>query len=159
MESSFNANVNNQFEFDVKDLAQLDIVPIDDFSFHILKNGEAIRAEVVQSDFEKKYFNIKINGNSYEIKLADEYDQLVKKLGLTTTVAYKVKDVKAPMPGLVVGVNVEVGQAVKRGDALLILEAMKMENVLKSPGDGVVKSINASKGMAVDKGAVLIEME
>lgn len=159
MESSFKATVNNQFEFDVKDLAHLDIIPIDDFTFHILKDGQATRAEVVQRNFEKKQFSIKINGNSYEIKLADEYDQLVKKLGLTTVVAYKVKDVKAPMPGLVVGVNVEIGQAVTRGDALLILEAMKMENVLKSPGDGVVKSINVSKGMAVDKGAVLIEME
>ncbi|MFN7119240.1 MAG: acetyl-CoA carboxylase biotin carboxyl carrier protein subunit [Saprospiraceae bacterium] len=159
MESSFKATVNNQFEFDVNNLAQLDIVSIDDFTFHILKNGEAIRAEIVQRDFVKKQFTIKINGNAYDIKLADEYDQLVKKLGLTTAVAYKVKDVKAPMPGLVVGVNVEVGQSVTRGDALLILEAMKMENVLKSPGDGVVKAIRVSKGMAVDKGAVLIEME
>lgn len=158
MESSFKATVNNQFEFNTNELTQLDIISIDESNFHILKNGEAVRAEIVQQDFINKTFSIKINGNAYDIKLEDEYDQLVKKLGLTTAVAYKVKDVKAPMPGLVVGVSVEVGQAVTRGDALLILEAMKMENVIKSPGEGIIKAIRVDKGTAVDKGAVLIEM-
>jgi len=159
MNPSFKATVNSQFEFDTHDLTQLDIVPIDASHFHVLKNGEAFRAEVVQTDFIKKQFTIKINGNTYDIKLADEYDQLVKKLGLTTAVTHKVKDIKAPMPGLVLSIQVEPGQAVQHGDPLLILEAMKMENVLKSPGDGVVKAIRVQKGTAVDKGAVLIEME
>lgn len=159
MANAFKTIVNNQFEFDAKELTQLDIVPIDAHHFHILKNGEAYHAEVVHQDFVNKQFTIKINGNDYNIALADEYDQLVKKLGLTTAVTYKVKDIKAPMPGMVLSVNVEPGQTVSRGDALLILEAMKMENVIKSPGDGVVKAVRAEKGMAVDKGAVLIEME
>lgn len=159
MQSSFNATVNQQFEFDTAEWANLDIVSIDDTNFHILKAGEAFRAEIVQADFVNKQFTIKINGNSYEVKLADAYDQLVKKLGLTTAVAHKVKDLRAPMPGLVLSVNVEAGQAVSRGDALLILEAMKMENVIKSPGDGKVKTIHVQKGMAVDKGMILIEME
>lgn len=159
MQSSFKATVNQQFEFDTADLANLDIVAIDDSNFHILKEGEAFRAEIVQMDMVNKLFTIKINGNTYDVKLADHYDQLIKKLGLTTAVAHKVKDLRAPMPGLVLQVNVEPGQTVSRGDALLILEAMKMENVMKSPGDGVVKAIHVHKGMAVDKGVVLIEME
>lgn len=159
MDTSFKTTVNGQFIFNSADLENLDIVPIDATSFHILKEGQAFRAEVVATDFVNKLFTIKVNGNSYDIKLEDEYDQLIDKLGLTKYVVYKVKDIKAPMPGLVLGINVEVGQAVQRGDTLLILEAMKMENVLKSPGDGIVKTIHVEKGKAVEKGFVLIEME
>lgn len=159
MKSSFKATVNQQFEFNTADLANLDIISINDANFHILKDGKAFHAEIVQTDFINKQFTIKINGNTYNIKLEDEYDQLVKKLGLNTTVVPKVKNLKAPMPGLILSINVEPGQAVQHGDTLLILEAMKMENVIKSPGDGVVKTISVEKGMAVDKGTLLIEME
>lgn len=153
------ATVNHQLELDTNHLEPLDIIAIDNHHFHILKNGQAFRAEVVATDFVNKLFTIKVNGNAYDIKLEDEYDQLIDKLGLAEFVAHKIKDIKAPMPGLVLAINVEVGQTVQRGDALLILEAMKMENVLKSPGDGVVKAIHTEKGKAVEKGFVLIEME
>jgi biotin carboxyl carrier protein len=63
------------------------------------------------------------------------------------------------MPGLVLNVMVEPGQAVSKGDPLLILEAMKMENVLKAASDGVVKVVTVQKGVAVEKGFVLLEME
>ena len=62
------------------------------------------------------------------------------------------------MPGLVLEIMVKAGDEVKKGDALLILEAMKMENVLKATGDGTVKSVSVSKGAPVDKGTILIEM-
>ncbi len=153
------ATVNTQFELDTNELNSLDIISIDNQHFHILQNGKAYRAEIIQTDFVNKIFVIKINGKLYDIKLEDEYDQLVKKLGLSTAIVYKVKDVKAPMPGLVLAINVEVGQTVQRGDALLVLEAMKMENVLKSSGDGVVKAIKVEKGMAVEKGTILMEIE
>ncbi|MCL4140359.1 UNVERIFIED_CONTAM: hypothetical protein GTU68_048933 [Idotea baltica] len=63
------------------------------------------------------------------------------------------------MPGLLLAINVEVGQNVKEDDSLLILEAMKMENVITSPRNGIIKSINAVKGNTVDKGTLLIEFE
>jgi biotin carboxyl carrier protein len=156
---SYQATVNQQFEFTIDDLVNLDLVPLAGGQFHILKNGKAYRAEIVQTDFVNKQIILKINGTTYHIQLADAYDQLVKKLGFSAAVAHKVKEVKAPMPGLVLAVNVEVGQTVQRGEALLILEAMKMENVLKSPGDGMVKAIRVQQGTAVEKGAILIEME
>jgi len=70
-----------------------------------------------------------------------------------------LKNIKAPMPGLVLDVLVESGQTITKGDQLLILEAMKMENVLKAAGDGVVKSIEIKKGNTVEKGQILVEME
>ncbi len=155
----YKAVVNGQFEFPELTLEDLDLVTINEGHFHILKNGKSYLAELMESDHANKLFVIKINGNIYSIKMEDKYDHLVKQLGLSTHVVRKVKDIKAPMPGLVLGVNIRPGQEVHEGDALLILEAMKMENVIKSPGDGVVKSINVEKGMAVEKGFVLVEME
>lgn len=81
------------------------------------------------------------------------------RLGLQAGGGQKINSVKAPMPGLVLEVSVAPGQAVQKGDTLLILEAMKMENVIKAAGEGVVKAIPATKGLAVDKGQVLIEFE
>jgi biotin carboxyl carrier protein len=62
------------------------------------------------------------------------------------------------MPGLVVNILVAEGDTIAKGDALLVLEAMKMENIIKSPGEGVVKKININKGQAVEKNQVLIEI-
>lgn len=153
------ATVNGQFEFPDLDASQLDIVAEGDRHFHILNGNKAYRAEVVDYDLAGKTFSIKVNGSTYEVKLSDQYDQLIKKLGLAKQSQHKVKDIKAPMPGLVLSVSVEAGQAVKKGDPLLILEAMKMENVIKSPGEGVVKAVSIQQGQAVEKGFVLIEME
>ncbi len=63
--------------------------------------------------------------------------------------------VAAPMPGTILSVNVSNGQAVKKGDVLFILEAMKMENEIMAPCDGTVASVSAAKGAAVDTGALL----
>ena len=63
--------------------------------------------------------------------------------------------VTAPMPGKVVGVKASAGQAVKKGDTILVLEAMKMENDIVAPQDGTVASINVSTGDSVESGAVL----
>jgi len=153
------ATVNGQFEFPELDASQLDIIAEGDRHFHILNGNKAYRAEVVDHDLTHKTFRIKVNGSIYEVKLFDQYDQLIKKLGLAKQSQQKVKDIKAPMPGLVLSVSVAAGQTVQKGDSLLILEAMKMENVIKSPGEGVVKAVAIQQGQAVEKGFVLIEME
>lgn len=63
--------------------------------------------------------------------------------------------VNAPMPGKILGIKVSAGQAVKKGDVLLVLEAMKMENEIVAPQDGTVASVNTSVGEQVEAGAVL----
>ena len=65
--------------------------------------------------------------------------------------------IKAPMPGLILEINVKVGQEVKEDEPLLILEAMKMENIITSPRDGIIKSISVNKTDAVEKNQLLIE--
>ena len=67
--------------------------------------------------------------------------------------------IHAPMPGIIIGLNVKEGDDVKEGETVLILEAMKMENSIKCPKDGVVKSVLVEKGLAVEKNKLLIELE
>ena len=71
----------------------------------------------------------------------------------------KVNDLKAPMPGLIVDIKVKVGDTVKKGDIILILEAMKMENVLKATGEGIIKAIKIAPKQNVEKNQVMIEFE
>ena len=66
--------------------------------------------------------------------------------------------VTAPMPGTILSVNVQPGQAVKKGDVLVMLEAMKMENEIMAPIDGTVATVNASKGQSVQSGDVLLTL-
>ena len=68
----------------------------------------------------------------------------------------KISDLKAPMPGLVVEVAVVDGQEVSKGDRLVVLEAMKMENILKAPADAIIKKVNVKKGSTVEKNEMLI---
>lgn len=159
-ESKYLATVNNAYHFGIgpEEISSLDFVKIDSNNFHILHNKKAYKAELVEADYPKKTFKVKINGNIHSIIIADQFDQLVDKLGLSVVNSTKISDVKAPMPGLVLDINIAVGQEVMKGDKLMILEAMKMENVIKSEGEGVVKIIHVEKGSTVDKGQMLIEM-
>jgi biotin carboxyl carrier protein len=93
------------------------------------------------------------------VQAADRFDLLLKKLGLEDLAQAGASDLKAPMPGLVLETKVAPGTEVTAGQALVVLEAMKMENVLKAEADGVVKSVPIEKGQAVDKNQVLIEFE
>jgi biotin carboxyl carrier protein len=151
-------NEKHQFEISSEQANALDFIKIDSNHFHILHGQKSYQAELVEADFQKKTFKIKIDGNLHDIFITDQFDQLVERLGLSVIASSKVTDVKAPMPGLVLDINVASGQEVNKGDKLMILEAMKMENVIKSEGIGVVKEIHVEKGATVDKGQMLIEM-
>ncbi len=133
-----------------------DKIEIKENVFHIIKNNKSFTAQVVKADVREKTFTINVNGTNYQIQVKDKFDELLKSLGMDNLNANKVNEVKAPMPGLVLDVRVNEGDEVKKGDAILVLEAMKMENILKSPTDGIVKKINVKKGMAVEKNQVLI---
>jgi biotin carboxyl carrier protein len=78
-------------------------------------------------------------------------------MGLSNLQSAKVSEIKAPMPGLVLKVFVSNGDEVKKGDNLFILEAMKMENIIKSPSDVSIKNIKIVPGDKVEKGQVLMQ--
>ncbi len=134
-----------------------DLIKISEDHFHILYKNKTYRAEVVKRDRDTKTYTIKINGKTHSVHLKDKFDLLLEKMGIADAGATKLNHIKAPMPGLIIDLKVKAGDTVKAGDALLILEAMKMENILKSPGDGIVKNVKVKKGDSVEKSQVLVE--
>ncbi|MEZ0539410.1 biotin/lipoyl-containing protein [Fibrella arboris] len=134
-----------------------DLSKLGEGNFHILKNDQSYSVEVIAVDAATKTVQLKINGHIHEVQVKDRFDLLLEKMGMSNAAASKVNDIKAPMPGLIVGISVAPGDAVGKGDTVLILEAMKMENVIKAPGDGTVKAIKIQKGDRVEKGQVLVE--
>ncbi|HRH10011.1 MAG TPA: biotin/lipoyl-binding protein [Bacteroidia bacterium] len=133
------------------------IIKINDHQFHLIYNNVSYNIDILKTNKDEKTLVIKVNGSRFNLKVADKYDDLLKSLGMDNLSSKKINDVKAPMPGMVLNVLVQEGIAVKKGDALIVLEAMKMENILKSPSDGVIKKIIANKGKAVEKNEVLIQ--
>jgi biotin carboxyl carrier protein len=161
MEKKYKVKVNAAFEYKFTDgqIAALDIQEVSSTKFHVLKENHSFKAEIITSDFLKKNYTVKINSNIYEIDISNQLDLLIEDMGLSLGSAQIINDIKAPMPGLILEVLVQVGDTVKEGDYLLVLEAMKMENTLTALGDGVVKSVLVTKGEKVEKNQMLIEME
>lgn len=137
----------------------LDLLGNAEEGFHLIYKNRSLSAQVVDADPATKSFRLLINGAEYPVQAADRFDLLLKKLGLEDLAQAGASDLKAPMPGLVLESKVAPGTEVAAGQALVVLEAMKMENVLKAEADGVVKSVPIEKGQAVDKNQVLIEFE
>jgi biotin carboxyl carrier protein len=138
---------------------QVDVAVLPDRNLHVLFNNGSYTVELLQHDAETKTRTVKINGHQLEVTVKDHFDQLLSQLGMDSLSASKMNDIKAPMPGLVLQVFVEAGQKIEKGDPLLVLEAMKMENILKSPGAGIIKKVAVSAKDKVEKNQVLISLE
>lgn len=161
MNKQYQLKVNGSLELSVfnDDLNSLDAIQTTDLNYHILKDGKSYTAEIMDSKFNEKEYEVKINNTTYKIHIDNDLDKLIKDLGFEIGNSKMVDKITAPMPGLILEINVEIGDEVKENDPLLILEAMKMENVISSPRNGIIKSISAKKGDAVDKNQLLIEFE
>jgi biotin carboxyl carrier protein len=172
MEELFKAKINNGKETEVifTDKSRKsgavngagfawDMIEVKKNTFHIISGTKSFTAEVMKADLATKTFTILVNGHKYTVEVKDKFDALLHELGMDKLTATGVQEVKAPMPGMVLNINVEAGDEVKKGDALLVLEAMKMENIIKSPRDGKVKTVKAVKGTAVEKNQSLIVFE
>lgn len=157
----YKIKVNSSHSFDIsKDAMEtLDAIETTSNHYHVIQDNTTIKASIVESDFNKKSYSVKVNNNIYEVSINDALDQQIEALGFEIGASKQVNDIKAPMPGLILEISVKEAQEVKENDALLILEAMKMENVINSPRDGVIKSISVEQGETVDKNSLLITFE
>ncbi len=133
-----------------------DIISLGNDRFHIIHQSNSYQAVLIECNLEEKSFLFDINGQKQKVVVKDKFDLLLDKMGLNDLKSSKMNDIKAPMPGLILSIDIKEGDQVQKGDIIMILEAMKMENALKSPGDGVVKSIVVKKGDSVEKNQVLI---
>lgn len=162
-----NIKVNEQeFIFDlISGNAILDGIPVNADTvklatnkYHVIINHQSYNIELLEKSENGKSMRILVNGIKQEVAIKDKYDALLSQLGMDKLMTSKNNTIKAPMPGLVLRIMAKVGDQVKKGDALLVLEAMKMENVIKADGDGVVKRIAVEPKQVVEKNTLLIEL-
>lgn len=128
-------------------------------NFSILLDGSSYVAQVLKVDKESKTVTIVIDQQEYTVAIEEPIDQLLTAMGIKDAMTRKVNDIRAPMPGLILKMLVTAGQVIKKGDPVLILEAMKMENVFKATVDAVVKEVRVAERTAVEKGEVLVILE
>jgi len=161
MTKKFKIDVNDiyQFDLDTQQVVEMNCIEIPFNTYHVIDDNKAYKAKILHADFQNKTYTICINGNSYAVSIKDELDGLIKELGLGLKGKQIDTNITAPMPGLILEIRVKPGQEVKEGEALLVLEAMKMENIIIAPNDCIIKSVAVKKGEAVDKKQLLIEIE
>ncbi len=162
----YKIKVNNKFDFEVgysKDQTFIngealspDIHQVNSKSFHILYKNRSFNAELIEVNRVEKTCSIRVNNNIYSASVTDQFDELLHQLGMDNMNAVKVSELKAPMPGMVLKVLVAEGDEVVKGASLLVLEAMKMENIIKSPADVVIRSVKVSPSDKVEKNQVMI---
>lgn len=128
-------------------------------SWAVLHEGRRFKVECEKEPDEEGRATFRINGVRKEVRVLDERAQLLEKMGMSARTVVASGDIKAPMPGKVLQVLVNVGDTVEEGEALLVLEAMKMENVIKAIAEGTVLDIPVSPGQAVEKGSLLVAFE
>ncbi len=154
--------IENQ-EFLLKDLENLkkdlSIEKIEENHWHILYHNQSISLKLISKNLEEQTSEWRINGKTVLTKYQSELDVLLQSMGLSNQNQKKIKELKSPMPGLIKKIMVHVGDFISKGEPLLTLEAMKMENILKSPVDVKIAQIKVSEGNAVDKNQVLIVFE
>jgi len=120
--------------------------------------GVQHRVVVRRGDARGRYA-LWIDGWRFEVEALDERARAIQDLAAATAQSAGPLPVTAPMPGLIVRVAVAVGDRVRSGQGVVVMEAMKMENELRAPADGVVRAVRAEAGTAVEKGTVLVEFE
>jgi pyruvate carboxylase subunit B len=121
--------------------------------------GTEVHRVIVRRRAGRGAYTLWIDGFSYEVEALDERTRTIRDLTAAAAGPAGPVPLLAPMPGLVVRVNVKAGDTVEAGQGLIVMEAMKMENELRAHGAGVVKAVRVAPGDAVEKGAVLVEMD
>lgn len=131
---------------------------LDDWRSLLLIDGNSLEFDIRpnNADSSRQVFVV---GTEIHAEIEDYNLAMLRKTAGMSSGGAVEKVLLAPMPGLILELRVEEGQQVSKGDPLLIVEAMKMENVMKSQSDGTIKTVHVSKGQSVEKGDKLLEIE
>lgn len=158
--TSYKVKANEfDFFFTKEEIDAADMVNKSPGIYHIIKDHQSVHAKVVAADVAAKKLTIEVKGEKFEVEIKDELDQMLEKMGFGLVTNKQIKEIKAPMPGLVLEISVTNGQVVNQGDKILILEAMKMENSIAIHTNATIKRVAVIAGQAVEKGQLLIELE
>ena len=126
---------------------------------YVVRIGSEVHRVVAQKQAGRGRYTLWIDGYRFDAEALDERTRAIRDLSAATKGPSGPAPVIAPMPGLILRVNVKVGDRVEAGQGLVVMEAMKMENELRATGAGTVKRVQADPGSAVEKGALLVELE
>jgi biotin carboxyl carrier protein len=127
----------------------------DNPTLHLLANGRS--HTLVARHHDRRTWDLHLDGERFEVDVVDERTRAIQAMTGQGAASKGPRPVAAPMPGLVVRVNVAPGDRVEAGQSVVIMEAMKMENDLKAEAAGLVERVTVEPGQAVEKGAVLVE--
>lgn len=121
--------------------------------------GSEVHRVVARRGPTRGSYTLWVDGWRFDGEALDERTRAIREITAASAGPAGPAPVVAPMPGLIVRVNVAVGDVVQAGQGVIVMEAMKMENELRATAAGRVRSLSAEKGMAVEKGAILLELE
>ena len=122
--------------------------------FLLYQNQHVYQISVVESHDSSLTLNI--NGEEFSVSTKDHIAQILEELGMDVITNEVINEINAPMPGTIIDIAVSEGQEIQEGDTILILEAMKMENIIKSPVNATIQKIHIEKGQNVEKNQVLV---
>ena len=145
-------------ELDKKD-SNVEIEHLEKGVYHVVHNGAEEIIEVLEINLETKELCIRHKHTVYNLEFKNGLDLVLDQMGIKRSSENVNTDVKAPMPGKVIEIKVKEGDVLEKGDTILILEAMKMENVLKAENDCSIKKVHVSSAENVEKNQVLIELD
>ena len=134
-------------------LAEVDGTPV-----KIVTIGDRVHRVVAQRGQSRGQYALWIDGHRYDVEALDERTRAIRDLSGASAKASGPAPLVAPMPGMIVRVNVQVGDTVQSGQAVVVMEAMKMENDLRTQSSGIVSAVRVTRGDAVEKGTVLVEL-
>lgn len=151
---SENLSVNSE---DIQDIDSFKVLSVNGDEWVVQFKNKIHHCRINSFDPSTKEYSILVDHNNISFSLLDEVDRRVDAMGMNKVVKPVLDQLKAPMPGLVINIEVKPGDVINEGDTLLVLEAMKMENVIKATGEGTVKEIKVGQGDKVEKDQVLIQ--
>jgi biotin carboxyl carrier protein len=158
--TSITVEIDGQrFHWMPEEWQSLDCISTGENEFHVIENGKSHWVTVMEFDLQSRTCLLKVDGEIKKVKFLRDLDLMIERMGLNAVQVNTLKNLPSPMPGLVTTIKTAIGQSVEKGTPLLILEAMKMENVIVSPHAAVIKEIKVKAGQAVEKGAILLEFE
>lgn len=157
--SKFNLEIidENQLTFNQEKI-NYELIHLNGYNYLLKLNNKQF--ELVADKENSDYFNVLVDGYHYEVTVRTALQEKAFKLLESSTGKQRHHtDVKAPMPGLILKIKKNVGDKVERGESVIILEAMKMENDLKAPASGQIEKMFVTEGSAVEKGSALFSIE
>jgi acetyl/propionyl-CoA carboxylase alpha subunit len=141
------------------ELVRAELSEIEGSPVRMVKIGTEVYRVVVEKRPGRGRYTLWVDGYRFEAEALDERTRAVRDLSAARAVPLGPAPIVAPMPGLIVRVNVKIGDRVEAGQGIVVMEAMKMENELRATAAGTVKSVEVAAGAAVEKGALLVGLE